>query len=326
MNYDKFCAVIKEDILEFLPEEYKGYEISLYTTYKVNRGQVTGLGIRAPGRQEAPTLYLEGPYEDYRAGKPIKEVLREIAQTCVGYSERDILEPAFIASQAKMFERFEDIKGRIIIEAVGYQRNRDMLQHVPHQVMGDIAATYRVYLGKEKDVVITSLIDNNLMKRYGVSQKQLHEIALKNSMAAMPAVYRSVGEIVKEILGNDMPEEIKEQTVPIDTLTNKEMLHGASVAFYMGVFEQLGIPIEQYYVLPSSVHELILVPKDAASLEAVNQMVKEVNQSVVDPEEILSDFAHEYDPESKKLVISDGRQREHKPEEPLQHTQPGRSR
>ena len=52
---------------------------------------------------------------------------------------------------------------------------------------------------------------------------------------------------------------------------------------------------EDFYILPSSVHELILVPVSAAvSEDRLSQMVHEVNEKEVPEEDFLSDSVYRY--------------------------------
>lgn len=74
------------------------------------------------------------------------------------------------------------------------------------------------------------------------------------------------------------------------------MYYGASVILYPGFLEETAEKLEtDYYLLPSSLHEMILV-KDDGSLdpEALAQMVKEINATEVRPEERLRDSVYHY--------------------------------
>jgi len=51
-----------------------------------------------------------------------------------------------------------------------------------------------------------------------------------------------------------------------------------------------------FYLLPSSIHELILVPVgEDRDREHLEEMVKEINQTQVAMEEILSDTVYNYE-------------------------------
>ena len=53
---------------------------------------------------------------------------------------------------------------------------------------------------------------------------------------------------------------------------------------------------ENFYILPSSVHEMIILPESGALLkEELNAVIQEINGSQVNAEEYLSDHAYYYD-------------------------------
>lgn len=61
-----------------------------------------------------------------------------------------------------------------------------------------------------------------------------------------------------------------------------------------------------FYIIPSSVHELILLsemPGQEQCIEELNQMVQEVNRDMVAEEEVLADHMYFYDAESKEIQI-----------------------
>ena len=86
-------------------------------------------------------------------------------------------------------------------------------------------------------------------------------------------------------------------------LSNPMRLDGASVLAYPNLQEQLESVFPQgCYILPSSLHELIIVPKDIGmSPKEMEEMVREINQKEVAREEVLSDRVYEFDKETKKL-------------------------
>ena len=61
---------------------------------------------------------------------------------------------------------------------------------------------------------------------------------------------------------------------------------------------------DDYYVLPSSVHEVLIVPAEyVRNRQMLDEMVREVNQVCVEEEEILSDHAYYYDRSEDLLTM-----------------------
>jgi len=319
MEFEEFCDYVKEHIKEYLPMEYQECEVVINKVAKINMGELTGMTLIPPGGSGGPTIYLEDFFHDeYEAGRSIEEILEHIVDTVFDSLN---LKPDFVRETLQMIGDFSEVRERIAVHAVGYEKNREMLEMVPHQVMGDLAATYRIYLNQTKgDLEGTILITHDMMKAYNTTPEQLHEIALKNSMKAMPAELHTMQSVIEELARDIDDVEIPEMDrTPMLVLTNKQKHQGAATVFYPDVLENLGIPIEEYYIIPSSVHELILLPKSVMNPEGLNAMIQEINQYEVPSYDVLSNKAHEYDPVTKKLVIAGTLQRDRGTNEQTHH-------
>ena len=67
--------------------------------------------------------------------------------------------------------------------------------------------------------------------------------------------------------------------------------------FYPHVLEMIGeILKEDFYILPSSIHEMIILPKSREiAKEELDAMIQDINHTQVDTEEVLSDHAYLYE-------------------------------
>lgn len=86
-------------------------------------------------------------------------------------------------------------------------------------------------------------------------------------------------------------------------LTNMENQYGASMITQPEVLNKLNqLFPEGFYVLPSSVHEVLIVP-DNGEVEPrrLGEMVREVNRAEVKREEVLSDRVYRYDKEKHQI-------------------------
>ena len=78
-------------------------------------------------------------------------------------------------------------------------------------------------------------------------------------------------------------------------ITNKTALLGASAVLDVNAIREYfsGSGITKLVVLPSSIHEMLLVPADnAPGMDEMNEMVKSINETQVRPEERLTDRAY----------------------------------
>lgn len=110
------------------------------------------------------------------------------------------------------------------------------------------------------------------------------------------------------MLQESCPEMIddigEEEDEVMYVLTNKEKYFGAAGILFCAELFQEVIGKNNFYILPSSVHELILVKDDeGCDMQGLSAMVRCVNEEQVDREERLSDHAYYYDWKQNKVIF-----------------------
>lgn len=84
-------------------------------------------------------------------------------------------------------------------------------------------------------------------------------------------------------------------------LSNRGSREGAALLFNEDVLERISEVMNgDYYIIPSSIHEVIVLKEMPAP--ELNQMIAEVNNTQVEPEDVLSYNAQYYDSRNKTLV------------------------
>ena len=89
-------------------------------------------------------------------------------------------------------------------------------------------------------------------------------------------------------------EMSQDMAVPLTIVTNEQTMDGAAVLFYPGYMDLIGEQLKgDYYILPSSVHEMLILPDDGGmTSHELKAMVVAVNDTEVQPAEKLADFFH----------------------------------
>lgn len=88
-------------------------------------------------------------------------------------------------------------------------------------------------------------------------------------------------------------------------LSNERRIHGAVCMLYPGVLKEMADRIGgDFFIIPSSVHEVILLPDaDKGLNEGLKQLIREVNSTQVAPEEVLSDTLYRYDRAEGRVMM-----------------------
>ena len=292
MNYQQFTTELKEKVASLLDEDIS---LQLHTTLKNNGKERTGIAIEDKQVNIHPTIYLEEYYLHFQNGISIEEIAENIVQL---YQEVRF-------QQSFDFESIKDFSAiypKITYKLINVQKNEVLLQTLPHILYLDLAIVFYVLFDVEDHAASTIPITYRLMEVWGKDVTEIYQIALDNSPLLLPAAFKSMRIVIKELLGEPCVEEIRSTDIMF-VLTNPLRNFGAACMLYNGILEQIyGTLGENYYILPSSIHEVIIVPESqACSKEELLDMVRFVNETQVDLEDILSDSVYYYDFASKSL-------------------------
>ena len=167
--------------------------------------------------------------------------------------------------------------------------------------MEDLAITYHVLIARSEDndetTIQSSPVTPERLEQWGVSKEQLHEDALKSSPVVAPVRISALNEEL------GLPPTPDDPGILVVTNTHKK--HGASAVFYPGVIDELAKNLDgDFYIIPSSIHEVLVFPDEIKDVLGINDMIQEVNASQVAPEEQLADHAYHYDAENKVFEIA----------------------
>lgn len=143
-----------------------------------------------------------------------------------------------------------------------------------------------------------------MLEWWGISGEALYEQALKNTEHLFkPEMYNMC-----DILFGDEEEMESKELLPYEqyVLSNDAKLNGATVMLYPNLLQEIGEATKSnFFILPSSVHELILIKDNGEmSAEEFQRMVMEINRTQVAPEEVLSDEVYSYDYREQKVVLA----------------------
>lgn len=298
MEYKNFVEYIKEKAAYIAGE---GGKIAINHVIKNNGREMDGLVIMEKDRDIAPTIYLDSFYEMYIQGENIEKIIRQIE---IIYREnRDN-----ITFDVNILKNFDTIKDKIVYKIVNHKSNEKLLEQVPHKRILDLAVVFYCLLDNCGGKSATALIYNNNLKNWNVTVDDVYKAALKNTpdllhsrISSMSALFDKCGVSV------DGKEVDLKDYVPSDmyVLTNETKINGAACILYDNVLydfaQKLG---KDLYILPSSIHEVILLPKLPIfeKNELIN-MVREVNTEGVAADEILSDNVYEYNRNERLITM-----------------------
>lgn len=314
MEYKDFLEQVKEQILDFLPEEFADATVEINQSLKNNDCVLDGLFINTEESKVVSMVYLNSYFEQIQQGAKMEEVLSQIADTYQAhYSEHDM-------DMSEVMD-FASVKDKIICKLINEEANKEFLQDKPYTKVEDLAAVYQILVDKNVEGTSTITITDDLMDRYGITLEELHDQAMQNMEVLQPYSFKGLNENIVDLISEDIAREeglnLKEareialemvQDIPevMFVLSNDTGMYGAAAILNDSIRQEIAEKVGDFYVLPSSIHETLIVPKDAGmELKELEQMVQEVNYTQVPPEERLSDHIYEYDAGEHELFRSD---------------------
>lgn len=298
MEYKEFVEYIKMNAGYIAGE---GGNITINHVIKNNGCEMDGLVIMEKGKDIAPTIYLDSFYELYTNGENIKNIIRQIE---VIYEQNK----NNVTFDVNILKHFDTIKDKIVYKVVNYRSNEKLLEQVPHKRILDLAVVFYCLLDNEYGRSATALIYNNNLKNWNVTIDDVYKAALKNTPDLLHSKISSMAALFEKCGVNVDGEEVDlKDYVPSDmyVLTNESKLNGAACILYENVLydfaQKLGADL---YILPSSVHEVILLPKlSMFEKDELVNMVKEVNTEGVAADEVLSDRVYEYNRTERLITM-----------------------
>lgn len=310
MNYEEFLEYMKEHLKEVLEEGAEGqkYDIHIHKIVKNNGIVLDGLVIRREAEPVSPNIYLNPYFESYQMGKPIAVIMEEIVlryRRVCDENEIDVID----------ITDFNNVKDKIVLRLVNYEKNKEMLKLCPHRRYLDLAITFRYMVSKDSLGIASSLVSKAEFELWQVDLEELYRLALFNTMREFPWKMESLVKVVTESIRGQamgiMPEDIireleqMENGVNMYVLTNEYGINGATCILYDNVIWNFAkVQDCNIFVLPSSVHEVMLVPENAETEpEFLEELVMEANKSAVGLIDLLSDHIYYYDKECEQMYI-----------------------
>ncbi len=301
MNYNEFSQTLQAQLLPLFPE---GTRISIQTVPKNNGIAKEALIIREPYTNLSPIIYPEDYYGLCADGMSIDEIC------CIVYDvfmEARLNHPV----DASRFTDFEKAKKRLIFQIVNYDKNTQLLADIPHIRFLDLAVIFCCLIPMENGRDSTALIHWEHLRLWDTTFETVKKQAFDNTPRLLPAYIQPVADAIHDLvalnpsLNRLLPDSFGQMSSSLYVLTNETQVCGAACMLYPSLLqefsERLGADL---YVLPSSIHEVLLLPtKERDSDERLSALVHAVNHEQLPPSQLLSDSIYFYSREKAALLL-----------------------
>lgn len=280
---------MQQSILEALSRKLgDGFHITIQQVLKTNQ-KLDGLVILQEGKIISPAIYLDSFYEGLENGVSPDDIADEILRI---YSNTKSYPGDFDATSILDFSY---IRERLYVALVNRHINRELLQDIPHsQFLDDFAVTIRCMVEMRPERCASFLIHNSHLGMWHIEQESLLSLAVQNTRQLLGLDLRNMKDVIGSLFSN--PAAAGTAEIPMWVMTNREKLSGAATALFDDVLKNFANIHGSFYVIFSSVHEILLVPTpDNSNIDNITRMNQEVNTAQLLDDEILGTKAYYYD-------------------------------
>ena len=303
MGYEDFINYMADGLqAEFGTE----LDVQRQVLMRNNSEEHMGLSMNTPGSNVAPVIDLTYAWQSHQNGTDAEIILREMIAS---YREQMHRIPTFPTTLSD----FSEARSYLIVKLIHHDKNAGLLEYTPHRDFMDLAVVYCLFFESVNHCLASAVISYDNMKAWNVSEEELHAAAMENAVRLLPPSLSSMDQLVCEIsldgiIENSSPYEAGTPThmniaqqplpAPMYILTNRKKYLGAASLLYPQILERFQLYIRGgFYLLPSSIHEVILIPKKTGIDPLyLRNMVRDINRISTPTEEILSDEIYEYIP------------------------------
>ena len=249
------------------------------TSQMVQKGNTTLTGISIGKGKIRPTVYMEH-YEELFESDGYGAVAKEMVKLCKEIGVPDIDEQEITS--------WDYVKNNLQLCVAPKGINKDFVT-IPYL---DLELYFRVKVFEDG----TYKVNEIMLSSWGVTKDDLLTFVMQTSKYTVNSMRDKVIEMMIEFGASEEEiEEMRNNATPDQTVvTSENNVNGASAIYNKKILKEVADKYKSdLYIIPSSIHEILLIPtKFGGEKEDMDNMVKEVNATQVEPHEVLADHVY----------------------------------
>ena len=245
-----------------------------------------GIVIRTEGSNIAPIIYTDPIIEAaMAAGKTVEEAAKKVVEI---YEE----------SKGPCFDLDEMLSRGGILETIKIGLQKTSTENIVKRETPFPGIEQYLFIGDDMEGggSYAIRVKPELLESREIEISEAWEAAERNTFAETRI--HGMTSVLMELMPGDIPEELKDaftaQEEVMYVVTNEKRYRGASAILNTAAIKDFAEihGFKKLAVIPSSIHEVIIVPVDDEAGKAdLDEMIAEVNATEVTPEEVLGSEA-----------------------------------
>lgn len=288
MEYGEFKDALIERLKDFYSSDA---EIIVKEVLKTNGVRLEGLSIVHNTEEKVyPVIYLEDIYKNYADGDMNFD---DVVGMVIDTREKRNASDGMIEYAGKLTD-WDYVKECVYPILLNAKYNTEYLKELVSRPYLDLSIAYIIRIPTaEFDGNANVKISKGMLKSYRISEDELHEQAMFNLRNKDRQEFKGIGEVLMELAGRSI--DMGNMTPKMYVLYGETRDYGASQILNIGKIKEEHDG-QAYYVIPSSIHECILIEYDEeVNPQMINEMIRGVNGTELDARDVLSDHVYFYD-------------------------------
>lgn len=283
---------MRNEIIKNFKEELEKYEdfkgkVLIEKVLKNNDTELTSVRIMETGKI-IPVIYIDDLIDkilnqEITLKEGIENYIHTYESACNGGEIMNLKE---VFSE---YSNYNSIKDKIMPCLINKRMNQKRLENYTHFEILDLAVIFKIIIDENEEGISTATVTNKMLNDWKIDKDTIYKDAISN-IEKNEVVFSPLDLMIKEMTGM----ELEEEKIPLFILTVSNKNCGAAVILRNDVKEMIKESFGNAYIIPSSIHELLIVPYEENREEELTNMVRDVNQSAVMNQDILSDHVYKF--------------------------------
>lgn len=288
---------------------HKDIKVDFQRIIKTNDVLMHSITMRKEEEAGAKNYYIEELYPMYMSGKTIEEIGDYLIEN------REIDSEQLSASEdliTKMLDYEYMLDGHLYVRLMNRERSKKFLEGKTYIEWLDLAIVFYNLISMNEYGISSIAVPENVAAMWGKPLESVLIDALEVMQKAFPIQRLNLQQMIEELSGDNLfagmmnPPEVSSGW-DILVQTNEVKINGAATILYKDCLKEVAVNnnVEEIFIIPSSVHEcMLLIDRDrSASGEDLVSMIRQVNITAVNPEEVLSDNLYVYNLSTNQIRI-----------------------
>lgn len=292
MDYTEFREELFIILQKIVPKEIS---IKLVEAEKLNGCIRYGIMFDRTLGLYAHTIYLEPFYRSFEKGKSLEEIAKELLK-CFEEEKNEVPECM------DKFHRYDLAREHIYCKLISRRENQKLLQDTPHMPFLDFAIVAYFEVNSTEVYKGSILIKDKYLMDWGITAEEFLVNALEHTRKDKGVTFISMEEVLADFYSSNELQIDREFHSKMYVLTNKEKYLGAVLICFPEIMTGIAQMLEDdFYLLPASIHEWIIIPENAVSDRMhLLSVVRNINCYEVLEEEVLSNDIYLYSQKSQE--------------------------